>query len=151
MTHRNAVSSAGSDRRTLLALLAAFTTAMLWWIGIVGTITTGGGGAIFLTVPALATIGTIMIGHRRGRPWPIPTAQRQRRHRNAPPLPGASHSLVILCAFTAALLWWIGITGLVSTGGSGAQPFLTVPTIASIGTLIIALRHHHGRTGSTRS
>ena len=150
MTHRNAVSSAGSDSRTLLALLAAFTAAMLWWIGIVGTITTGGGGAIFLTVPALATIGTIMIGHRHRRYWPIPTAQRQRRHRNAP-LPGAPYSVVILCAFTTALLWWIGITGLVNTGGSGAQPFLTVPTIASIGTLIIALRHHHGRTSSTRS
>ncbi|MET3175954.1 UNVERIFIED_ORG: cellobiose-specific phosphotransferase system component IIC [Arthrobacter sp. UYCu721] len=150
MTHRNAASSAGPDRRTLHTLLAAFTTAMLWWIGIVGTITTGGGGAIFLTVPTLATIGTIMIGHRHGRHWPIPTAQRQRRHRNAP-LPAAPHSVVILCAFTTALLWWICITGLVNTGGTGAQPFLTVPTIASLGTLIIALRHRHGRTSSTRS
>ncbi|SDL85413.1 hypothetical protein SAMN04487913_1168 [Arthrobacter sp. ok362] len=150
MTHRNAASSAGSDSRTLLALLAAFTTALLWWIGIVGTITTGGGGAIFLTVPALATIGTIMIGNRLRRHWLIPMGQRQRRHRNAPP-PGAPYSVVILSAFTTALLWWIGITGLVNTGGSGAQPFLTVPTIASIGTLIIALRHRHGRTSSTRS
>lgn len=150
MTHRNAVSSAGSDRRTLLALLAAFATAMLWWIGIVGTITTGGGGAIFLTVPALATIGTITVGHRLGSHWLIPTGQRQRRHRNAI-LPGAPYLVVTLCAFTTALLWWIGITGLVNSGGSGAQIFLTVPAIASTGTLIIALRHRPGRTSSTRS
>lgn len=150
MTHRNPATPAEPDRRMLLALLAAFTTAMLWWIGIVGTITAGGGGAIFLTVPALATIGTIMTGHRRRHPWTIPRAQRQRRHRNTP-VPGAHQSVVILCAFTTALLWWIGITGLVSTGGSGPQAFLTVPAIASVGTLIITLRHCHGRTTNPRS
>ncbi|MBD1592249.1 hypothetical protein HC744_09440 [Arthrobacter sp. S1_S22] len=71
MTHRNAWTTARPNRRTLLVLLAAFTTALLWWIGIVGVITTGGGALMFLTIPALATIGTIMIGNRTRRRWPI--------------------------------------------------------------------------------
>lgn len=149
MTHQHTATKAGRDRRALLALLAAFTTALLWWIGIVGVITTGGGALIFLTIPALATIGTIIVGRRRRHPLSIPAVQRWRRHRNVT-LPVAHYPVVILWAFTSALLWWIGIVGVTTTRG-GAQVFLTVPALASIGTLIIALRPRHGRTTSPRS
>lgn len=82
MTHRYIATRAGRDRRALIALLAAFTTALLWWIGIVGVLTTGGGRLIFLTIPLMATIGTIMVGRRRRHPSLIPRVQRRRRHRN---------------------------------------------------------------------
>lgn len=142
MTHRNTTTKARPDGRGILALICAFTTALLWWIGVVGAITAGGGGLTFLTIPAVATIGTILVGHRRRRPSPIHTVQRRRRHKSVP-LSGARHSVVILWAFTAALLWWIGVVGFMNTGG-GAQLFLTLPALASIGTLIIAFRHHRG-------
>lgn len=150
MTHRNAWTTARPNRRTLLVLLAAFTTALLWWIGIVGVITTGGGALMFLTIPALATIGTIMIGNRTRRRWPIQPLQRRHKHRNVT-LSGAHHSVVPLAAFASALLWWIGIAGLISTGPNGAQVFLTVPALATAATLIIALRHRRGRSTSPGS
>lgn len=149
MTHHNTSTTARPDQRGILTLLSAFTTALLWWIGIVGVITTGGGGLVFLTIPALATIGTILVGSRRRHPARIPGAQRRRRNMTEF-LAGAHYPVVILWAFTAALLWWIGIVAVTNTRG-GAQLFLTVPALASIGTLIIARRPSHRRTTSPKS
>jgi hypothetical protein len=142
MTHRNTTTKAGPDGRGIRALLCAFTTALLWWIGVVGVITTGGGALTFLIIPALATVGTIMVERRRRHPSPAPTVQRRRRHRNAA-LSGGYFPVVILWAFTTALLWWIGIVGVLNAGG--AHVFLTVPALATIGTLIITL-YHPGET-----
>jgi uncharacterized membrane protein YbaN (DUF454 family) len=46
-------------RRSLL-VLAAFTTALCWWIGIVGMVNAGGGAHMFLSVPVLATVGMVI-------------------------------------------------------------------------------------------
>lgn len=150
MTHRNTATTTGPSRRALLVLLAAFTTALLWWIGAVGVITTGGGALIFLTIPALATIGTIKIRNRTSRRWPIRPLQRRHKHRNLT-ISGTRHTVVLLATFASALLWWIGIAGLISTGPTGAQVFLPVPVLATVGTLIIALSHPQGRATSPGS
>jgi hypothetical protein len=50
--------------------------------------------------------------------------------------------LVVLCGYTSALCWWIGVAGVANTGG-GAQVFLTVPVLATIGTVLVA--RHEGQ------
>jgi cellobiose-specific phosphotransferase system component IIC len=137
------------DTRTALIILSGFTAALFWWIGIAGVANTGGGAQVFLTVPVLATIGTVLLASRRGR--------QKAKHVNPVRSPKATHasqpqsrqdrgtrpvkrtSLVVLCGFTAALFWWIGIAGIANTGG-GAQVFLAIPLLATIGTVLVA-RH----------
>lgn len=46
-------------RRSLFGL-TAFTTALCWWIGIVGMLNAGGGAHLFLPVPILATVGMLL-------------------------------------------------------------------------------------------
>lgn len=138
MSHRNE-TRAMPNGTAALGLLAAFTTALLWWIGIVGVIATGGGSALFLTIPILATIGTCLISKPRRR-WTTQTLQSRHKHKSAAPSSTLS-SVIVLAAFSSALLWWIGIAGLISTQGIGALVFLTVPVLTTTWTLAAVLRH----------
>ncbi|MHC6219478.1 hypothetical protein [Arthrobacter sp. MMS24-S77] len=52
--------------------------------------------------------------------------------------PATRTALVILCGFTAALCWWIGIAGVTNSGGGIV--FLALPVLATIGTLWVARR-----------
>lgn len=55
---------AHTDDRRFVVVLCGFTTALLWWIGIVGVVNSGGGAQVFLTLPVLATIGTLLTAPR---------------------------------------------------------------------------------------
>jgi spore maturation protein SpmA len=133
--------------RTPLVILCGFTAALCWWIGIAGVGSTGGGAQVFLAVPVLATIGAVLIAARQGRQKAKHVYQPQSRkaehadqlpgHKAPGVLPAKRRSLTVLCGFTAALCWWIGIAGVGSTGG-GAQVFLAVPVLATIGTVLVA-------------
>lgn len=123
--------------RTTLVILFGFTAALFWWIGIAGVANAGGGAQIFLTVPILATIGTVLLAAsgRRGQKAKhidqAPSAKtkhanQRQSHKARGALPATRRSWVVLSGFTAALCWWIGITGVASTGG-GAQVFLAIP------------------------
>ncbi|MDQ0677405.1 ribosome-associated protein YbcJ (S4-like RNA binding protein) [Arthrobacter pascens] len=121
--------------RTMLVVLTGFTAALCWWIGMVGVVNSGGGAQVFLTIPVLATIGTLLAARRRGRQKAKHVSQPPGHARGA--LSENRRSLVVLSGFTAALCWWIGIVGVVNSGG-GAQVFLTIPVLATIGTLLAA-------------
>jgi hypothetical protein len=100
MTHRSANINARSDVRMRAVVLCKFTPALLWWIGIAGVVTSGGGALVFLAIPALATIGTALVGHQRRS---HPAMQKGvKRSRNTPPS-GTGYPIVILCGFTTAL------------------------------------------------
>ena len=57
------------DLRKFVVVVGGFTAALCWWIGITGLVNTGGGGAVFLTVPVLATLGTVLAA-RASHPAP---------------------------------------------------------------------------------
>lgn len=62
---------------------------------------------------------------------------------------GGVHALVVICAFAAALCWWIGLTGYVLVGGPasrgvGLLVFVATPALATLGTYFVARRT--GRT-----
>ncbi|MBB6405401.1 hypothetical protein HNP00_002730 [Arthrobacter sp. AZCC_0090] len=102
----------------------------------VGVASTGGGAQVFLAIPVLATIGAVLVALRRGH--------QKANHVNQPhsqkargALTAERRSLVVLCGFTVALFWWIGIVGVVTTGG-GAQGFLAIPVFATFGTVLAA-------------
>ena len=133
--------------RQLLVLLTGFTAALCWWIGIVGLVNTGGGAYLFLGIPAVLTIGTLLL-MRRDNP--------KAKHRGLPDLQDTHNRLspqrwtiVLLCGFSTALCWWIGIVGLVNTGG-GAYLFLGLPALLTLGTLIV-WRHGQHRRGYSLS
>jgi hypothetical protein len=131
-----------------LIILCGFTAALFWWIGITGVANTGGGAQVFLAIPLLATIGTVLLASRRGRqkakhvnqarsPKSKHVSQLQNHQGSGTRRPAKRTSLVVLCGFTAALCWWIGIAGVANTGG-GAQVFLAIPLLATIGTVLVA-------------
>jgi hypothetical protein len=138
------------DTRPTLIILCGFTAALFWWIGIAGVANTGGGAQFFLTAPVLATIGTVLLASRRGRQKAkhvnqarspkAKHASQPQSHQDWGTRPAKRTSWVVLCGFTAALCWWIGIAGVANTGG-GAQVFLAIPVLATIGTVLVA-RHH---------
>ncbi|TDK28204.1 hypothetical protein E2F48_03730 [Arthrobacter crusticola] len=47
--------------------------------------------------------------------------------------------LILIGGFTAALCWWIGLTGFVNSGG-GAAVFFGIPVLLTLGTLLAARR-----------
>jgi hypothetical protein len=127
--------------RKSLVIIGGFTAALCWWIGIVGLANSGGGAGIFLTVPVLATIGTLLAARHRGRRAPRHSSELRSHTARSHPLPATRYSLVIIGAFTAVLCWWIGIVGLMNSGG-GAALFLAVPVLATLGTLLVARSRH---------
>jgi hypothetical protein len=50
--------------RYSLAIITGSTAALCWWVGIVAMASTGGGAVLFLTVPALLTVGTLLVARR---------------------------------------------------------------------------------------
>lgn len=126
--------------RSPRTILLGFTAALCWWIGIAGSINSAG-GALYLLIPALATVATLLALRRPGRPrakhikTPPP-----RKHRSAPA--GTLAVVVVLGGFSALLSWWIAIVALlVSGGGSRAfVVFLLVPIAATTGTFLAARR-----------
>jgi hypothetical protein len=48
-------------------------------------------------------------------------------------------SLIVVGGFTAALCWWIGLTGFVNSGG-GAAVFFGIPVFLTLGTFLAARR-----------
>jgi len=48
-------------------------------------------------------------------------------------------SLIMVGGFTAALCWWIGLTGFVNSGG-GAAVFFGIPVLLTLGTFLAARR-----------
>lgn len=147
------LKSPRGDTRTTLIILSGFTAALFWWIGIAGVANTGGGAQVFLAIPVLATIGTVLLASRRGRqkakhvnPARSPKAKyasQPQSHQDGGTRPAKRTSWVVLCGFTAALCWWIVIVGVANTGG-GAQVFLAIPLLATIGTVLIARRQGPG-------
>jgi len=124
---------------------------------------------VFIGAPALLSAGTYLLAaHRKkadaGGPGtelriraPSPTPRIYHRGRSAaasfrlsqrarivqPVVPrrGTPDSLLVVGAFAAALLWWIGVTGYLAVGGfasgvSGLAVFLAVPALATVGTCL---------------
>jgi hypothetical protein len=133
--------SRGATRTTLI-ILCGFTAALCWWIGIAGVANTGGGAQLFLAIPVLATIGTVLLAARRGPRQKAKHVNQPHSHKALGALSVKRRSLVVLCGYTSALCWWIGVAGVANTGG-GAQVFLTVPVLATIGTVLVA--RHEGQ------
>lgn len=128
-----------APRKTLrktAAVLLGFTAALCWWIGFAGMAAAGGGGQIFLTIPLLATVGTVLIA--AWRPSKTNVSRGLPRHKVSGGRASKPNSAVVLLGFTAGLCWWVGITAVATTGG-GAQIFLVLPTLATLGTFLAAL------------
>ncbi|MCZ9882623.1 hypothetical protein [Arthrobacter sp. B2a2-09] len=60
-----------------------------------------------------------------------------------PSRPVTRTTLVVLCGFTAALCWWIAIVGMMNS--AAGTVVLTVPVLATIGTLLAARHKGHAR------
>lgn len=142
------IPSRGATRTTLI-ILCGFTAALCWWIGIAGVANTGGGAQLLLAIPVLATIATVLLAARRGPRQKAKHVNQPRSHKALGALSAKRRSLVVLCGYTSALCWWIGIAGVANTGG-GAQVFLTVPVLATIGTVLVA-RHESQASRKTAS
>lgn len=126
----------GPATRSTRGILLAFTAALCWWIGIAGSINSAG-GALYLGIPVLATIATLLAIRRPGNPRAKHVKARPiRKHRVAPA--GTRPVAIILCGFTALLSWWIGIVALLVIGGRAQAflAFLIVPVVATIGTFL---------------
>lgn len=116
--------------RSSFLVLAGFTAVLCWWVTVAGFINTGA-GIVFLVLPVIPTVLTLVLARRGHR--------RKAKHVDPARGPGVASaispyrsSLFLLAAFATALFWWIGIVGVVNSGG-GAQVFLAVPTVATIG------------------
>ncbi|CAA9241430.1 MAG: hypothetical protein AVDCRST_MAG83-1606 [uncultured Arthrobacter sp.] len=48
-------------------------------------------------------------------------------------------SLLLLGGFTAALCWWIGLTGFINSGG-GAAVFFGIPVLLTLGAFLASRR-----------
>ncbi|GAP61196.1 hypothetical protein AHiyo1_48680 [Arthrobacter sp. Hiyo1] len=130
--------------RPTLVVLSGFTAALCWWIVLVGVVNSGA-GAIFLVVPVLATIATFRAARRQSRHHKAQHVNQSRRHRASRAQSAHRGSMVILYGFTAALCWWIGIAGVINSGGGAF--FLIIPVLATAGTLLAA--RYKGRAPKT--
>ncbi|UKA71449.1 MULTISPECIES: hypothetical protein [unclassified Arthrobacter] len=139
------VIAPGKTLRKTAAVLLGFTAALCWWIGIAGMAATGGGGQIFLPIPVLATVGAALIA--AWRPGKTNITAGLPRHKVSGGRASKPNAAVVLLGFTAALFWWVGITAVTTTGG-GAQIFLVLPTVATLGTALAALYTGGGKHGS---
>jgi hypothetical protein len=106
--------------RSSFLVLAGFTAVLCWWVSVVGFISTGA-GTVFLVLPVIPTVLTLVLA-RRG-------SGRKAKHVGPAHGPAVASvispyrsSMFVLAAFAMALCWWIGIVGVVSSGG-GAQVF----------------------------
>ncbi|WP_146069214.1 hypothetical protein [Arthrobacter sp. ZGTC412] len=65
------------------------------------------------------------------------------------PLDGRKIWVVIL-GFAAAMCWWLGIVGVIVSGGGGQalQVFLAVPVLVTVGTALAAHQRHRRRRGA---
>jgi uncharacterized membrane protein len=122
--------------RSSFLVLAGFTAVLCWWVAVVGFINTGA-GTVFLVLPVIPTVLTLVLA-RRG-------SGRKAKHVGPPHGQAVASvispyrsSMFVLAAFATALFWWIGIVGVVSSGG-GAQVFLAVPTVATVGMVLAFL------------
>jgi hypothetical protein len=123
--------------RSTCVVLFGFTAALCWWVAMVGVVN-GAAGALFLGLPILATIGTVLAIRGRGRHGGKHVKSLRHPHRRAPAW--NRRTVVILGGFTAVLCWWLGVIAVIVSGG-GAQAFLaflTVPLLATMGTVLAA-------------
>ena len=143
ISHRGATVSSNLEpliptrpaTRTILVVLCGFTAALCWWIVIVGVVNSGA-GIIFLTVPVLATIATFSAARLQRQGHKAKHVNRPHRRNARGVLSANRSSMVILCGFAAALCWWIGMAGVINSGGGAF--FLAIPLLATIGTLFAA-------------
>lgn len=119
--------------RTTIVFLAGFTAALCWWIALAGVVKSAG-GAIFLFVPAVATTATFLVASRQHRGHKAKHIDVSGRLKTASTFSGNRRFVILLCAFTAAMCWWIALTAVAYAGG--AAIFLTVPTLATFGTIV---------------
>ncbi|MHA7263719.1 hypothetical protein ACX80W_11005 [Arthrobacter sp. TMN-37] len=125
---------ARQDLRKSLILIGGFTAALCWWIGLTGFVNSGGGAAVFFSVPVLLTLGTVLAARRRRPRAPKHLREPRRRPAVIRLRQGPTGSLTIIGVFTAALCWWIGVVGFINAGG-GAGVFFTIPLLLTLGTL----------------
>ncbi|WP_286180156.1 hypothetical protein [Arthrobacter sp. ISL-95] len=119
--------------RSNLLILAVFTAALSWCIALLGIVNSPA-GAIFVTVPALASTGIVVAARRRRRTQARQLGAPTLNSRTA--LRAQSNSVLILLSFTAVLCWWIAIVGL----GTGAGAFfLWLPVLVTAGTVAMWL------------
>lgn len=132
MSSHEALTPRRNSTRSNLLILAGFTAALGWCVALLGIVNSPA-GAVFLTLPALAATGIVVVATRRRR--------EQARHRGTLSASGKTvwraqrKSVLILLSFTAVLCWWIAIVG-VSTG-AGAF-FLWLPVMVTVGTVVLS-------------
>lgn len=147
-----------SGLRNPLVVLCGFVAVLCCWIGIAGYLMVGGpasglaGLFVFGAVPVVATTGTFLVArrHRAGSPSAVSAGLKTRLPRSVPrPAPPATRGFLVIGGFTAALLWWIGITAYAAVGGvpsgvAGLAVFLGVPALASVATYVAVRRRRVG-------
>lgn len=137
-------------------IICGFAAVLFWWIGLTGYFTvggpaSGGGGlAVFVAVPALATAGTYVLARRARRTASSPAAPTRLRTLRTRRLPvrsrrGTRDAILVVSGFAAVLFWLIGLTGYFAVGGvasgvAGAGVFLAVPAAVTAGTYLAGRR-----------
>lgn len=133
-SHSEPLTPRRNSLRSSVLILTVFTAALSWCIALLGIVNSPA-GVNFLTVPALVSLGVVVVVAKRRRRTPA-------RHLGMPApngrtaLRAQSKSVLILMSFTAALTWWIAIVG-VSTGAG--MFFLWLPFLVTAATVAMWL------------